>query len=123
MRLEHRLQCLELKWVTQKPGCNVTLFIVVPQDCQDGMFDSDSYRPGNDEIEKYLKSMKSEGRCLGCQGSCAIDWSPEGFNNQTIGGERISSSPGPNIFWMFCADAEIPVLCRRIMNGEKEPVS
>jgi len=28
---------------------------------------------------------------------------------------------GPNIFWMFCADAEIPVLCRRLMNGEREP--
>ena len=108
MKMEHRLTYLELKWVAQKPGCNVTLFIVVPEDCQDGPFDSESYRPGNDEIEKYIKNLKSEGNCRGCQGSCAIDWSPEWFNNHTISGERISSSLGPNIFWMFYADAEIP---------------
>jgi hypothetical protein len=92
----------------------------VPQDCQNGNFDSDSYRPGDDEIEIFLKKLKNGGQCRDCKGSCAIDWSPEGFNNQTIGGERTSPSAGPNIFWMFCADAEIPVLCRRIING-REP--
>ena len=45
MRLEYRLQSLELKWVIQKPGCNVTLFIVVPEDRKNEVFDSDSYRP------------------------------------------------------------------------------
>ena len=120
MRLEHRLQCLELKWVTQKHGCNITLFIVAPQDCQDGTFDSDAYRPGNDEIEKYIKNLKSEGNCQGCQGSCAIDWSPDGFKNHTLEGEGSSSSPEPKINFMFCADAEITVLCRRIMNSGRE---
>jgi hypothetical protein len=43
MRLEHRLQYLELKWVKEKSGCNVMLFIVVPKDCQDGTFDSNTY--------------------------------------------------------------------------------
>jgi hypothetical protein len=121
MRLEHRLQCLELKWVTKQSGCNVTLFIVVPEQCQQGPFDSDSYRPSNEEIEKYLKQLKDGGQCQGCKGSCAIDWSPDGFVNHTLAGEGSSSSPGPKINYMFCADAEIPVLCRRLMNGGREP--
>jgi len=40
MKMEHRLQNLELKFVTTRPGCNVTLFIVVPEDRQNGYFDS-----------------------------------------------------------------------------------
>ena len=67
MRLEHRLQYLELKWVKEKPGCNVTLFIAVPQDCQDGTFDSDSYRPSNVEIEIFLKKLKDDGAVSGLQ--------------------------------------------------------
>ncbi len=121
MKIEHRLQCLELKWVTQKPGCYVTLYIVVPKECQQGLFDSDSYRPSNEEIEKYIKNLKSEGSCRGCQGSCAIDWSPDGFVNHTIGGVVNSFSPEPKVHFMFCADAEIPVLSRRLMNGGREP--
>jgi hypothetical protein len=93
----------------------------MPEDCQNSYFDSASYRPSNIEIEIFLKKLKDSGHCRVCKGSCAVDWSPEGFYNQTIGGERISSSPGPNIFWMFCADAEIPVLCRRLTNGGREP--
>lgn len=120
MRLEHRLQDLELKWIAQKQGCNVTLFIVVPPDCQDGTFDSDSYRPSAAEIEIFLKKLKNGGQCRDCKGSCAIDWSPEGFNNQTIGGQGSSSSPESKINYMFCADAEIPVLCRRLINRGRE---
>ena len=123
MRMEHRLQNLELKFVTTQPGCNVELFIVVPEDLKNEVFDFDSFRPSIVEIEIFLNKLKDAGQCQDCKGSCAVDWSPEGFNNQSIGGERISSSPGPNIFWMFCADAEIPQLCRRIMNGEREPAS
>ena len=121
MRLEHRLQCLELKFVTKQPGCNVELFIVMPEEMQKGYFDCDSYRPAAGEIENYLKHLKDSGQCRGCKGSCAIDWSPDGFKNHTLGGERSSSSPEPKIITMFCADAEIPVLCRRIMNGGREP--
>jgi hypothetical protein len=117
MRLEHRLQSLELKWVTQKQGCNVTLFIVVPKNCQDGTFDSDTYRPSSIKIEIFLKTLKDDGLCLNCKGTCAIDWSPDGFKNHTLGGAGYFSSSGPNLFLMFCADAEIPVLCRQIMNG------
>ena len=121
MRMEHRLQCLELKWVTQKPGCNVTLFIVIPEEMQTSPFDSTSYRPTADTIEKYMKQLKDSGQCRGCKGSCAIDWSPDGFVNHTIGGEGNSSSGQPKVHFMFCADAEIPVLCRRLMNGGREP--
>ena len=116
MRLEHRLQCLELNLATKQPGCNPTLFIVMPEDCKNGMFNCDSYQPTHDETEKYLKQLKAEGDCRGCEGACAIDWSPEGFKNHTLGGGRVSSSPGPNLFMMFCADAEIPILCRRLIN-------
>ena len=62
MRLEHRLQCLELKRVTHKPGCNVTLYVVVPEECQNGYFDSDSYRPSNIEIEIFIKKLKTSGK-------------------------------------------------------------
>ena len=61
MKLEHRLKYLELKFVTKQPGCNVTLFIVVPEQCQQGPFDSDSYGPSSIEIEKYLKHLKDGG--------------------------------------------------------------
>ena len=122
MKMEHRLQCLELKYVTKQLGCNVTLFIVVPEDRKNGYFDSDSYRPDNSEIEKYLKNLKENGHCRGCKGSCAIDWSPDGFVNHTIGGAGNSFSPEPKVHFMFCADAEIPILCRRLMNGGREPL-
>jgi hypothetical protein len=122
MRLEHRLQSLELKWITQKPGCNVTLFIVVPQDSQDGTFDPDTYRPASIEIEIFLKKLKDNGQCRNCKGSCCIDWAPDGFSNHTVSGECSSSSSKPKISLMFCADAEIPMLCRSIMIGEREPL-
>jgi hypothetical protein len=123
MTLSRRLQQLELKikLKTKQPGCYIELFIVMPEEMQKGYFDRDSYRPANGETENYLKHLKDSDQCRGCKGSCAIDWSTDGFVNHTIGGERISSSPGPNIFWMFCAAAEIPVLCRRLMNGGREP--
>jgi len=38
--------------------------------------------------------------------------SPDGFKNHTLVEEGGSSSPEPKIFIMFCADAEIPVLCK-----------
>ena len=121
MRLEHRLQDLELKFVAQHFGCNPTLFIVVPEDLKDGPFDSNSFQPTRDEIDKYLKHLKDNSQCQDCEGSCSIDWSPEGFKNHTLGGPRLASHPGPNLLLMFCADAEIPVLCRHIMNGGREP--
>jgi hypothetical protein len=120
MRLEHRLQSLELKWVKEKPGCNVTLFIVVPDDRKNEVFDSDSYRPASVEIEAFLKKLKDGGECRGCKGSCAIDWSPDGFANHMISGACPSSSSEHKVHLMFCADAEIPILCRHIINGERE---
>jgi hypothetical protein len=120
MRLEHRLQNLELKFVTKQPGCNPTLFIVIPEDRQSGSFNSDSYRPTRDETEKYIKQLKADGHCRGCQGACSIDWLPEGFKNHTLGGTHYSSSPGPNLFMMFCADVEIPILCRQLINVGRE---
>jgi len=120
MKLEHRLHYLELKFVTKQPGCNVTLYIVVPEQCQQGPFDSDSYRPSSEEIEKYLKQLKDGRQCQGCKGSCAVDWTPAGFVNHTIGGAGNSFSSEPKVHFMFCADAEIPVLCRRLINGGRE---
>ena len=52
-------------------------------------------------------------------GLCTVDLVPDGFKNHTLTGERSSSGPIPNILTMFCADAEIPALTRRIMNGER----
>jgi len=46
---------------------------------------------------------------------------PDGFVNHSIGGEGGSSSPKPKISYMFCADAEIPVSCRQLINGGREP--
>ena len=123
MKLEHRLQYLELKFVTKQPGCNPTLYIVIPEEMKNKHFDADSYRPSDIEIELFLKKLKDSGQCQGCKGSCAIDWSPDGFMNHTIAGEGSASSPGPKINYMFCADAEIPLLCRRLINGGREPVS
>jgi hypothetical protein len=120
MKLEHRLQDLELKFVAQHAGCNPTLFIVMPEDRKDGSFDSSSYQPTRDEIQTYLKQLKINSQCRGCKGTCSIDWSPDGFKNHTLGGAHYSSSPGPNLFMMFCADAEIPVLCRQLVNGGRE---
>ena len=121
MRLEHRLQNLELRFVTKQPGCNPTLFIVIPEDRQNRLFGSDSYRPSTDEIEKYLKQLKDIGQCRDCKGSCAIDWSPDGFKNHTLAGLGISSSLEHKIHFMFCANTKIPVLCRQLMNGGREP--
>jgi hypothetical protein len=50
---------------------------VVPKECQQKPFDSDSYGPTSDEIEKYLKQLKDSGQCRDCEGSCAIDWSSD----------------------------------------------
>jgi hypothetical protein len=91
----------------------------MPEEMQKGYFDCDSYRPVAGEIERYLKHLKDSGQCWGCEGSCAIDWTPDGFKNHTLGGERSSSSPEPKILTMLCADAEIPVLCRQLRNGER----
>ena len=121
MKLEHRLQTLELKFVTKKAGCNPTLFIVIPQELQNGSFDHYSYRPAEDDIEKYLKQLKDIGACRGCKGSCSIDWAPVGFSNHTIGGENHSSSQEPKISWMFCGNVEIPILMRQLMSGKREP--
>ena len=119
MRLEHRLQYLELKFVAKQTGCNPTLFIVVPEGSRNAPFDCNSYQPTRDEIDKYLKQLKVNGQCRDCEGACSIDWSPDGFKNHTLGGGHLSSTPGPNLFLMFCADAEIPVLCRGIIKGER----
>ncbi len=121
MTLGRRLQQLELKIKlnSKQPGCDVTLFIVVPEEMQSGPFDTDAYRPTDDEVEKYLKHLKDGGQCRNCKGSCAIDWAPDGFKNHTLTGECSSSSSTPKISVMYCADAEIPVLTRRIMDGER----
>ena len=121
MQLSSRLQQLELKikFNSKQPGCDITLFIVIPEGPHETPFDYASYRPTEDEIENDLKSLKDTGQCRDCVGSCAIDWAPDGFNNHTLIGEPSSSSPEPNILTMFCANAEIPVLTRRLMNGER----
>ena len=119
MKYDKRLKLLEAKIQIKKPGCNPTLFIVVPDELKDRHFDSDNYRPNEGEIEKYLKYLKDTGQCRDCVGSCAVDWAPDGFKNHTLTGERSSSSSEPNILTMFCADAEIPELTRYIMNGER----
>ena len=121
MKLEHRLQDLELKFVAQHAGCNPTLFIVMPEDRKDGPFECNSYQPTRDEIDRYLTQLKVNGQCRCCEGGCSIDWSPDGFENHTLGGAQLASAPGPNLLLMFCADAEIPVLCRHIMNIGREP--
>jgi len=56
---------------------------VIPEEMLNGPFDSASYRPSDDAIEKYIKSLRVNGQCRGCNGSCAIDWSSDGFVNPT----------------------------------------
>ena len=127
MKLDRRLRLLEAKVQFKQPGCDVTLFIVVPEEFQSlpadlnsyQPFNSETYRPAEDELEKQIKLLKDTGQCRDCRGSCAIDWAPDGFTNHTLSGERSASSPEPKIFTMFCADAETPALTRRIMNGER----
>lgn len=60
MTISRRLQQLELKIKlnSKQPGCDITLFIVMPEGLHDSLFDSTSYRPTEDEIEKYLKYLK-----------------------------------------------------------------
>jgi len=120
MTLKHRLQRLELNLKTKIPGCHPTLFIVVPEGSQNAPFDTDVYRPTDDEMEKYLKHLKDGGQCRNCKGSCAIDWAPDGFKNHTLTGERSSSSPMPQIFRMYCVNAETPELVRQL-DREREP--
>ena len=121
MTLGRRLLQLELriKLNSKQPGCNPTLFVVIPEELRDSHFDSNTYKPVEGAIERYLIELKESGQCRDCVGSCAIDWARDGFMNHTLTGERRSSSPEPNILTMFCANAEIPVLTRRIMNGER----
>jgi hypothetical protein len=95
-------------------------FLSVPEDITSYQpFNSETYRPAEGELEKYLKQLKESGECQNCKGSCAIDWSPDGFNNHTLSGERSSSTIEPKISTMFCANAETPGLTRRLMNGER----
>jgi hypothetical protein len=121
MTLVHRLQELELEFIPKVKvlGCNPCVFVVVPEDMRQGAFDCDSYRPTEDETEKYLKDLKDGGQCQDCKGSCAIDWAPDGFKNFSHTGQGGSSSVERQVHFMFCANAEIPVLTRRIMNGER----
>jgi hypothetical protein len=119
MKLEHRLQRLELEIKIKRPGCSPTLFIVVPDTSRTGLFDADAYGPTDGEIEEYLSYLKDGGRCGGCLGSCAIDWSPDRFTNHTLTGAQSSSSPEPKISRMYCANTQIPILTRRLTNGER----
>ena len=121
MTLGRRLLQLELriKLNSKQPGCNPTLFVVIPEELRDSHFDSNTYKPVEGAIERYLIELKESGQCRDCVGSCGIDWAPEGFRNHTLTGAHSSSSSEPQILTMFCANAEIPVLTRRIMNGER----
>jgi hypothetical protein len=119
MKLEHRLQSLELKTQFAQPGCSPTIFIVIPEASQNSTFETHAFTPTDGEIEKYLSDLKHSGQCRDCKGSCAIDWAPGGFANHTLAGGQSTASPAPKMFWMYCANAEIPILTRRIMNGER----
>jgi hypothetical protein len=121
MTLVRRLQKLELEFLPKAKvvGCNPTVFIVVPENMQEGAFDSDSYKPPQDEVEEYLAQLKDRGLCRDCTGSCGIDWSPSGFTNFSHVGESSSLTGERHIHLMFCANAEIPELTRRVMNGER----
>lgn len=97
MGLEARLRQLEVKVQFKQPGCNPILFIVVPEGSQNAPFDTDAYRPTDDEIENYLAQLKDGGRCRDCKGSCIINWAPDGFKNHALTGECSSLSPAPKI--------------------------
>ena len=65
MRLDRRIQQLELKMKSnsKEHGCDVSLFIVIPGELQQGHFDHDSYRPTDEEVKEYLKHLKESGQC------------------------------------------------------------
>lgn len=114
--LDNRLKKLELKFITKETGCNPTLLIVIPEEMQQSFFESDTYKPAEGEIGKYLESLKDTGQCQGCKGSCAIDWDMDGFKNHAIIGA--SSSPSGELTVIYVVNDETAQLTRRIMAGE-----
>ena len=120
MNLDKRLKLLEVKIQPKQPGCNPTLFIVIPESAQVAAFDTGNYSPADDELEKYLKYLKESGECRNCKGSCAIDYASKEFKNHTLLGERGFLSSGPRIRLNYCANAKTPELLRRL-DCQREP--
>lgn len=121
MNLNQRIQKIEIKIKTsvKLPGCEVTIFVIIPQDKKQTPFNTDTYKPTDEDVSQYLQWMKASGQCQDCRGSCALDWAPAGFTHHTLTGERNSSSPVPKISLMHCVDAETGELMRRLMKGER----
>jgi hypothetical protein len=114
MNLDKRLRLLEVKIQSKQPGCNPTLFIVRAGDSQADSFETGTYKPADDEVEKYLKHLKDSGKCRYCKGSCAIDYASNEFKNHTLSGGMGFLSSGPKVSLNYCANSQTPELLRRL---------
>ena len=112
MSLDKRLTKLESQVQSEEKGCGITVFIVKPQ--HDGSnFNSDEYQPAPGELEKYIETLRSGGKCEGCTGGCTVRWESGCF----FGHEQMGVvCQGSWIIYVTHEDS-IP-LTRRLMNGD-----
>lgn len=114
-----RIQQLEAIVKPKPVGCNPAVLIVTYEDTESGhQLKIESCRPSHEEIEKHLRHLDDSGQCLGCLGSCALDWGPDGFTNHKFTGGGSSTSSVPNMLVISLTSAEARELTRQILNGE-----
>ena len=114
MTLNRRIRLLETIVKPEPIGCHPAVIILRYEDTDE----SESCGPSHEEIEEQVKRLKDSGQCLGCRGSCAMDWDTGGFTNHKLTGERSSSSSSPKILTISVTSAEARELTRQLMNGE-----
>jgi hypothetical protein len=106
--IERRIEKIQLQIDTHQPGCAMSILIVIPEDARDKPFDTSSYAPSDEAIKEAISALRQSGKCQGCRGTCAQDWSPAGFTNHTL------AFGGPPIIY-YCSDPEMPVFMRQMV--------
>jgi hypothetical protein len=119
LTLNRRIKRLEATVKPKPAGCNPAVLIVRYEDTDK----RESCGPSHEEIEEQVKHLKDSGQCLGCRGSCAMDWGPDGFTNHQFTGDHSSSSGLPKILVISVTSEEARELTRRIMSGEGTELS
>jgi hypothetical protein len=114
MTLNRRIRLLEAIVKPEPIGCHPAVLILRYEDTDK----SESCGPSHEEIEEHVKHLNDSGQCLGCRGSCAIDWGPDGFTNHQFTGDHSSSSGLPKMFIISVTSERARELTRRLLNGE-----